>query len=261
MRRFITLLSAFCLVWISVLPAQSLRYSYKASRILMDSTWDKNNEPVVEGIIHFFKPEMDRMMQQVIGVSQFEMRSSRPESLLSNFAADLLLDFGREVSEGEVHFSLTNFGGLRAALPKGDVKRYDIFTIFPFENYVVIIDLPGTSVRELFESFAKNRVEAFSHNIRLEINSGKLKDVLIDGEQVDITRNYRVVTIDFLLSGGDNLSALKSATAVEQTGILLRDAVITKIEELTASDKLITSSITGRVKIVNGDLNGENKYE
>ena len=224
-------------------------FTYRASRVLMDSTWDKNNEPVVEGIIGFHKPELDRLMQQVIGISEQEMRSGRPESLLSNFAADAMLIYGRDFSNREVDFSLTNFGGLRATLPKGEVKRYDIFSIFPFENYVVILELPGSSVRTLFESFASNRVEAFSHNVQLEIKDGMLKDVLIDGQQVDITKNYRVVTIDFLMSGGDNVTALRDATDIEYTGKLLRDVMIERIEKLTASGKKISSSITRRVII------------
>ncbi|MDP3435630.1 MAG: 5'-nucleotidase [Bacteroidales bacterium] len=233
----------------SLLLSQEFNFTHRATRVLMDSTWDKGNEPIVAGIIEFYKPEMDRMMQQVIGVSDSEMRSGRPESLLSNFAVDALLEFGRKVSSGKVDFSLTNFGGLRAALPKGNIRRYDIFSIFPFENYIVILDLPGSSVRALFDSFARNRVEAFSWNIQLEIKSGALKDVLIDGEQIYDTRVYRVATIDFLMSGGDNVLALKDAIAVEQTGVLIRDAMIGKIEKLTQSKKRVTSSITNRVRI------------
>jgi 2',3'-cyclic-nucleotide 2'-phosphodiesterase (5'-nucleotidase family) len=233
----------------SVLLSQEFNFSYRVSRVLMDSTWNKGNEPVVAGIIEFYKPEMDRLMQQVIGVSDTEMRSGRPESLLSNFAVDALLEFSRKVSSGKVEFSLTNFGGLRAALPKGNIRRYDIFSIFPFENYIVILDLPGSSVRALFDSFARNRVEAFSWNIQLEIKAGVLKDVLIDGEQIDDSRIYRVATIDFLMSGGDNVLALKDAVAVEQTGVLIRDAMISQIEKLTQSKKRVTSSITNRVRV------------
>ena len=232
----------------SVLLSQEFNFSYRVSRVLMDSTWDRGNEPVVAGIIEFYKPEMDRLMQQVIGVSDAEMRSGRPESLLSNFAVDALLEYSRKVSSGKVDFSLTNFGGLRAALPKGDISRYDIFSIFPFENYVVILDLPGSSVRALFDSFARNRVEAFSWNIQLEIRAGALKDVLIDGEQIDDSRIYRVATIDFLMSGGDNVIALKDAVAVEQTGVLIRDVMISHIEKLTQSKKRVTSSISNRVR-------------
>lgn len=247
-NRLILIFIAFLVLPVMV-NAQQTGFTFRASRVLMDSTWEKGNEPVVAGIIEFYKPEMDRLMQQVIGHTDYEMRSGRPESLLSNFAADAMLEYGRKIDKKGVDFSLTNFGGLRAAMPKGDVKRFDIFSIFPFENYLVIIDLPGTAVRQLFESFAQNRPEAFSHNIQLEIKGGMLKDVLFEGEQIDPARMYRIATIDFLLDGGDNVSALKSATEVTQTGVLLRDAILDVIESITSSNKKITSSITKRVTI------------
>jgi 2',3'-cyclic-nucleotide 2'-phosphodiesterase (5'-nucleotidase family) len=229
--------------------AQERTVFLEASRVLMDSLWDAPEEPVVKGIIEFYKPEMDRLMQQVVGYTEYEMRSGRPESLLSNFAADQMYEYGREHSDKEVDFALTNFGGLRASLPKGDVRRYDIYSVFPFENYLVYADVPGTAVRELFESFAENRVEAFSYNVKMEITDGMLKDVLIDGVQIDPYKTYRIVTIDFLLGGGDNVKALKKSENVDQAGILLRDAILYRIDKISSSGKPISSSITNRVII------------
>lgn len=243
--------AVFCvlILWNSISCAQERDIKYDASRVLMDSLWDAPDEPVVKGIIEFYKPEMDRLMQEVVGYTEYEMRSGRPESLLSNFAADQMYEYGKEHSEKEVDFALTNFGGLRASLPKGDVRRYDIYSIFPFENYLIYVDVPGTAVREMFESFAVNRVEAFSYNVKMEITDGVLKDVLIDGVQIDPYKTYRIVTIDFLLGGGDNVNALKKAKRVEQTGVLLRDAIFYRISKISSSGRPITSSITNRVII------------
>jgi len=140
--------------------------------------------------------------------------------------------------------------GIRASLPGGNVRLYDIFSIFPFENYVVILDLDGKSVRKLFESFARNRVEAFSDNVRLVIDEddGELEKLLINGKELDESKIYRIATIDFLLSGGDNVVALRDAIAVEETGALIRDAIIEKIKKQTERGEKITAKITGRVK-------------
>lgn len=232
------------------IQAQELRFSYKGSRVLMDSTLNKPEEPVVKGIIEFFKPEMDRVMQEVVGESEVEMRSGRPESLLSNFAVDALLEFAQKHSKEKVDFSLMNFGGIRATLPKGNVRRYDVFSIFPFENYVVVLDVTGATVRKLLESFARKGAEAMSFNVQLEIKGGGvLKEALIDGVQIDDAKIYRIATIDFLLSGGDNVMALKEAVAVEQTGFLIRDAIFEKIADIRKSGKKISSSLTNRVEI------------
>lgn len=139
MKNKSALLYLLFLILPLVVSAQQSGFTFKASRVLMDSTWEKSNEPVVAGIIDSFKPEMDRLMQQVIGYTDYEMRSGRPESLLSNFAADAMLQYGRKISKNGVDFSVTNFGGLRASLPKGDVRRYDVFFNIPirklFGNY------------------------------------------------------------------------------------------------------------------------------
>ncbi|MFA5849677.1 MAG: 5'-nucleotidase [Bacteroidales bacterium] len=246
-RKILTFLTILLIA--GAVQAQELHFSFKGSRILMDSTLNKPEEPVVKGIIEFFKPEMDRIMQEVVGESEAEMRSGRPESLLSNFAVDALFEFAQKHSKEKVNFSLTNFGGIRATLPKGNVRRYDIFSIFPFENYVVVLDVTGASVRKLLESFAANRVEAMSYNVQLEIKGGVLKEALIDGVQIDDSKIYRIATIDFLLSGGDNVMALKEAVAVEQTGFLIRDAIFEKIADIRKRGEKIRSSLTNRVEI------------
>lgn len=229
---------------------QDVRFEWRGSRVLMDSTLNHPEEPNVKAIIGKYKPSLDARMQEVIGVSENEMRSGRPESLLSNFAVDALQEFAQIHSNNEVDFALTNFGGIRASLPGGNVRLYDIFSIFPFENYVVILDLDGKSVRKLFESFARNRVEAFSDNVRLVIDEddGELEKLLINGKELDESKIYRIATIDFLLSGGDNVVALRDAIAVEETGALIRDAIIEKIKKQTERGEKITAKITGRVK-------------
>ncbi len=228
--------------------SQEAAFKWNAKRVLMDSTWNSPEEPVVKGIIDFYKPEMDVKMQQIVGVSECEMRSGRPESLLSNFTVDAMLEISQRKSEKKVDFALTNFGGLRAALPAGNVRRYDVFSTYPFENYLVILDLKGESVRELFNIMA-DKVEALSSNVFLHIKAGRLNDALIDGVQIDDEKIYRVATLDFLMSGGDNLQPLKKNVDVEQTGLLLRDVIFEKIAALTSKNEMIRSEITNRVKI------------
>ncbi len=72
MKNKILLLQITLLIAIAT-QGQELRFKYKASRILMDSTLNKPAEPVVKGIIEFYKPEMDRIMQEVVGKSKVEM--------------------------------------------------------------------------------------------------------------------------------------------------------------------------------------------
>lgn len=244
----------FALLFFSFLTAASIYgqvtsgFEYKTYRVLMDSTWNSPVEKSTAKIISYYKPLMESTMMSVIGHTDVEMRSGRPESLLSNFTTDAMLSFSRK--KGECDFAITNFGGLRAAMPSGNVKRYDIFSIFPFENYLVIVELPGKQVKELFKFFAQTGPEAISGNVQLKIKNRNLAaEVLIDGNPVSENRNYKIATLDFLLTGGDNMTMLKSNISVLETGILLRDVIFDQIAEITKNGGKIISKLDGRVII------------
>ncbi len=50
---------------------------------------------------------------------------------------DLVADIMREVSGADV--AIINGGGIRTSLKKGEIKIKDIYSILPFDNYVVSI--------------------------------------------------------------------------------------------------------------------------
>lgn len=242
------LLSLFFLLFPTLFFGQE--FSYKWNRVLMDSTW---NYPIqnkkIDSIISVYKPKMEALMMERVAITKEEFRSSRPQSLLSNFAADAILSYSKEISQAD--FALTNFGGLRATMPKGDVRRYDIYSIFPFENNLVIIGLRGEDVLDLFKLFAEQRVEAISGNVSLRISKGVLKDAKIGGREIDPNKIYYVATIDFLLTGGDNLSMLKRAVSTKETGILLRDVIFSVIKRQMSEVGELRSNIDNRLIIEN----------
>lgn len=231
-------------------PAQERgKIDIKGYRILMDSTMNTPVEPKSYRIISKYKPLMERTMLEVVGVTDAELRSSRPESLLSNFTADAMLEYAKK--HGGADFALTNFGGIRAAMPAGNVRRYDVFSIFPFENYLVLVDVKGSAVLELFNYFASHNPEVISGNVRFVINDKSLESLTINGEPVSGDRNYKIATLDFILTGGDNLSMLKNNISVVETGVLLRDVVFEQIKESMKRSGKIASKLDNRVVIKN----------
>jgi len=217
----------------------------------IDSTYDAAPPTQVAHLMEYYRPEMERQMMQVLGFAPVEMHAFRPQSPLSNFAADALLAVAQRHTQSPIDFSITNFGGLRASFPRGEIRLYDVYAVFPFENTLVIIDLKGTDVEELFNNFARrNRVEALG-NVEVEITDGTISKLLIAGQPFDPQRRYRVATIDFLLGGGDSVAAIRNAVAVEETGIMIRDAVVLYISMLQSQGKEIETSIDGRIKIIN----------
>ena len=228
------------------------------SRVRMDSTWNAPEGRAAE-IIGKYRPTIDSLLIP-IGRTADEMESYAPESPLSNLAADIMFEFASDYlkkstgeRDAEVDMAMTNFGGIRASLPGGDVTAYDVMSIFPFDNKIVILDLEGRYVRELLENFARReRVEALS-GVRLVIENRELKKALVAGEEIDDGRIYKVATIDFLLFGGSNAEAFKKCGSYVDTGVFMRDMVTDYIKDKTAAGMMIESGKDGRTVVIKAE--------
>ena len=80
--------------------------------------------------------------------------------------------------------ALSNPGGFRDSIKAGDVKKSDILSIFPFDNFIVAATIKGDDL---------------IYNISLSENAYCLKNI----EKIDAEKTYRVVTTDFIYKGGD----------------------------------------------------------
>ena len=66
----------------------------------------------------------------------------------------------------------TILGGIRAALPKGNVTVGDVNDIAPFENKICFLTLTGDKVLELFRQIAHTGGEGVSKGVRLVLDRG-----------------------------------------------------------------------------------------
>ena len=156
-KRFILLFSLAVLLPATV--SAQLRYNW--STVRMDSRYDNGTDRTAAEIIGKYSP-MVAPLQEIIGYSEAEYDKARPESGLSNFAADVIRETAEKAVGKRVDVGLTNFGGIRTSLPKGAVRVYDIFSIFPFENHIVVFDIKGRDLLKFFKQMAV-RPEALSN--------------------------------------------------------------------------------------------------
>lgn len=225
------------------------------SRTKIDSTWNCTSGKATK-VIDKYRPQVEALLIP-IGKTKEELKSHAPEDKLSNLASDIMLAYGTEYlqkttgdSKAKADMSITNFGGIRASMPSGDVTSFDVISIFPFDNKIMVLDLEGRYVRELMENFAKRgRVEAMG-GVRLKIDKNVLAECTVAGEPIDDNRIYKVVTIDFLLSGGDSIYALKYAKTSVDCGVYMRDVVIDYIKRLTAEGKIVEAEKDGRAVVI-----------
>jgi 2',3'-cyclic-nucleotide 2'-phosphodiesterase (5'-nucleotidase family) len=82
------------------------------------------------------------------------------------------------------------------------------------------------------------------------VQNGQASNILIGGQPFNPQKKYTLAVSDYLANGGDNLSFLKEAIQTENAGILLRDAIINHIRQLTSQGKPVEARVEGRVKVL-----------
>ena len=191
-------------------------------------------------------------LEEIVGYCDAEYIHYRDaETPLSNFSADVIRTMAQKYTSRQVEMGLANFGGIRNDMPKGGIRVYDIYSIYPFDNTVVVATVKGSDLRKMFSHMAKKgRVEALS-GVELVIDNYKLVKALVGGSELDDSRDYRVGTINFLLTGGDGIRLGNVASHVEDTGIFVRDAVVEYFKGETAAGNVIHMDKDGRVRITN----------
>jgi 2',3'-cyclic-nucleotide 2'-phosphodiesterase (5'-nucleotidase family) len=207
--------------------------------------------PVDSGIIRYYDPykiKLDSQMNRVIGYSETEMVKKQPESILGNFFSDAI---AQTVQRRNINFDFaipsTN-GGMRAALPKGNITVRNVFELMPFENELVILTLSGKDVKSLAEFIVSKNGQPVS-GITIKSVNKQLQEVIINGETLNENKKYRVLTSDYLAGGGDGIEAFKNAIARENLSIKARDAIIEYIEIETRSGHTLNPAVDGRINI------------
>lgn len=233
------------LVILLLVPMYCLAQKQIASeRIEVTNRLDIQPDKEALAIMAKYKPAVDSVMAPVLGKSLVGMSATRPESLLSNWAADVMMEFSGFLDGKRADLGLVNIGGLRNNMPKGTVRRGDIILISPFDNRLAIIQLKGSDLMSLFQDIAAVGGEGVSHEVRLVITKdGKLEDARVGGQPVDPERIYRIATLDYLSEGNDKMYSLKKAVRLDVSNLFTRDCMMQSIERA----KTITSAIEGRI--------------
>ena len=137
-----------------------------------------------------------------------------------------------------MEFALTNYGGIRIPMPEGAVTLDDIESMFPFKNYMCL---------RLLEQLAKTPAFQAVSGCRVKVKAHELVEAEVDGAPIDPKRLYNVVTIDFLLSGGDGIAVGARAEDVKLTPVLMKDVMLDFIRAKEAAGEIIDYQKDGRV--------------
>jgi 2',3'-cyclic-nucleotide 2'-phosphodiesterase (5'-nucleotidase family) len=243
----------FVAIALLALPVGLSAQKYKlqkmvATRYSIDKRWDALIPKEDKAFIAPYKVKVDSLMKPVLGRSAVNMTSHRPESLLPNFIADVLLKAA--VPYGGADMAVMNIGGVRSVLPVGDINFGEVFEISPFENHYTILTMHGQDVLTLFAQIAKVGGEGLSGAKITITKDGRLLNAEIAGNPVSADSTYRIATLDYLAEGNDKMEAFRLAVKKNITDKLVRQVLIDYIKGEAAQGRAVTAKMEGRVTVV-----------
>ncbi|MDQ3628323.1 MAG: ExeM/NucH family extracellular endonuclease [Actinomycetota bacterium] len=181
------------------------------------------------------------------------------ESTLGNLVASALRDKVGETPAGEgAQIGVVNPGGLRSELlfdgnttnnpenADGVVTFAEANAVLPFTNQLFAVTLTGAEFVDVLEQqwqrdaqgnvpsrpyLQLNLSDNVSYTFDETMPEGeRITSVIVDGQPLDPTVEYKVATFSFLATGGDNFRAFTEGTA-QDTGLVDRDAWIEYLRE------------------------------
>ena len=160
------------------------------------------------------------------------------ETNLGDFVADAYLALawhGGVMAD----IGFVNGGGIRANIEPGDVTYGDLINVQPYNNQLCYVDTLGQNILDALEAGVANlpnpsgglqHVSGLAYTVRTDIPSSvqmpggkfggvtgeyRVRDVLVNGEPLDVNRRYKLVSHTFLLvDGGDGLTMFMNDEAV-----------------------------------------------
>jgi 2',3'-cyclic-nucleotide 2'-phosphodiesterase (5'-nucleotidase family) len=83
----------------------------------------------------------------------------------------------------------------------------------------------------------------------MTIKGTTVSNVTINGKPFDESKDYWVVTSDYLANGGDNYVFFKTAKERKAMNILLRDAITNYCNDMTQQGKTLKPILDGRIQL------------
>jgi len=181
----------------------------------------------IDSLVAPYRSALALEMNRVIGSAEENMPVVRPNSLMGQWVADVIIAYGKDslVPESDRTLpviALLNTGGLRASFPGGAITVGDVYKLMPFDNTLIALKMPREKLAEIGEYIQSTGGEPIAG---FKVVGGKV--------QLDAPLNdspfFWVITSDFLANGGDKMYFFQSAVQKKTTALLVRDLLLREV--------------------------------
>lgn len=223
-------------------------------------------DETVQKIVNKYEEELNPILSEIVATVDTELphdRSYNGVTVLGQF----ITKYMAEISD--VQIALTNSGGLRTSIDKGDITVGEMWDVLPFDNTLVTMNLKGSDLKRVIEHGIMNNnvgwIQYYGVNVYYDSSKGYGDRItsmrLLDGTKIEMDKYYSVVTNDFMYANGDNYD-FTGATNVVDTQTPIRDALMVKFRELrNISFRFNENTLVDGQDPVNSEDNANNGCE
>ncbi len=185
--------------------------SYKGE--LLPITAELPDDPATAQVVQKYYRPMSKYYGEVIGEASatFYHGTTRHSAVLKLVCDAIRAKAGTEIA-------IYGRGGVRGNILKGPIRVWDIATVLPFQNKIVILKMTGKRLKEALEGF---EVAPGASGMQYRIVNGKVVEATVGGKPMQDGATYKVATIDWLVQ-----LYFQGVDACEVLDTHCRDAVI-----------------------------------
>jgi 5'-nucleotidase/UDP-sugar diphosphatase len=222
---------------------------YARSSVLIPVTDDvavvnQEVQVLVDAAVGAAKETMDQPIGEVTRTLQTR-RSG--EFALGNLVVDAML--ASWMGEGHpADIAMHNNGGIRADLPEGPITFGQLYEVLPFDNQLVALDLTGAQVLRILEHSVAERggnMQVAGMTFRFSMSEPvgqRILEATVGGQPLDPERIYRVVTIDYLATGGDGQEVFLGGT-----NVAYGDGEVWAVADYVRDHSPVDANVEGRI--------------
>ncbi len=194
---------------------------------------------------------LNEQLDEVVATTAVDLVINDPEAVDANGKAvrivrraetnlgDLCADAYRDQSGADIAF--VNGGGIRVAIPAGDITMGDIIKVHPFGNAMCVIEVTGQQILDALEWGAHAvpgenggflQVSGLTYEIHTYLESTctqdentmfsgvageyRVKNVMVGGEPLDLDKTYTLASHNYMLKNqGDGYSMFAGCTILQ----------------------------------------------
>jgi 2',3'-cyclic-nucleotide 2'-phosphodiesterase (5'-nucleotidase family)/DNA/RNA endonuclease YhcR with UshA esterase domain len=183
-----------------------------------------------------YRAPLENLKNTVVGSTLVALDGDRNnvrtrETNLGNLIADAMLEKGARA--GAV-MAITNGGGIRASIDRGDITLGEVLTVMPFGNTLVVLELTGQQIIDALEngvSQVEQKAGRFPQVAGMKFTWDPQKPAgqrIVKVEvktangyhPIDRNARYLVATNNFMAAGGDGYTVFKEAGRAYDMGFV-----------------------------------------